>query len=480
MGAAAFAAVAILGQAPAPRLDALRPWGPDEALLHSLVHETILEPTPTGWRSDVVEALELDGTAVRLTLRRGLRWHDGEPVAAHDVCTTLGTLGAPGANSPFAPGVRARVVDCQVQDPRTVRVNLREGADPVRALAVPLVPTHLRPEHGGDPRATVHVGCGPYAATALPGGGWSLEAMGRSPYDDLLWVPAIPGAVAADLVRRGEALAAATVPADALGTIRDAGVPLLPWDRPLSWAIAIDPQGPWADRRVRRALDVLLDRVRLAKTLAGSITPPAWPSTGPFPAGDPGVNRAIPPVTRDVEQGAAWLRQAGFRPGPDGRWTGAEPLVLRLGVPADMGFEPEGVALAFAGSGLRVEVVAIGRSEWTQGALGGGQQGNVDALLVPRDLLQHPDPAAWFGARERGKGWLAPFPGAVPADLAALAERAGRDAQAARALHGGLHDEAVWLFLFEERRPSAWGRRHHPWWTSPTGWGRIDAWGSTD
>jgi len=485
VAAGTAATLLILGQASAPQLDALHPWGPDEALLHSLVHELLLEPTrkAPGWRSDLVDTLDHGDDGVVISLHRGARWHDGAPVVAADVCGTLEVLGEAGSGSPFAAGVQARVTGCEVLDERIVRITLASEVDPARALAVPLVPLHLRPIHDGDPRAPTAVGCGPYAASPLPGGGWALEARGSAPYPRLRWVPGVPAAVAADLVARKEALASTSVAPGSVAGLRQAAVPLLPWDRRLGWAIAFDSAtAPWDDQALRRAVDVLVDRRVLSRVVAGSDTAPAWPAlSGPFAEGSSGSNRAVRPTERDVAAGWTLLEGAGYRRGLARQWEGegGEPLVLRLGVPDGMGFPASGIAQAFVGTGLDVAIVPIDRHAWVHGALGGGQQGHLDALLIPRDLHHHGDPAPWFLPRDEG-GWLAPFDAALPPDLVVIARGAEDDDQAARELHGALHDEATWLFLFEERRLSAWSHRHRPWWTSPSGWGRIDAWGAAE
>ncbi len=312
------------------------------------------------------------------------------------------------------------------------------------------------------------------------GGGWALEAHRSAPYPSLRWVPGVPSAVAADLVARRQALASASVVPEAIPALRQAAVPLLPWDRRLGWAIAFDPaKAPWDDQALRRAVDLLLDRQALARVVSGSDTAPPWPAvSGPFTEGSSGSNRAVHPTERDVAAGWALLGGAGYHLGLARQWVGEEgaPLVLRLGVPDGMGFPAAGVVQAFAGAGLEVLIVPIERRAWMQGALGGGQRGHLDALLIPRDLYHHGDPAPWFLPRSDG-GWLAPFDAGLPLDLADRARVAEEDDQAARELHGALHDEATWLFLFEERRLSAWSHRHRPWWTSPSGWGRIDAWG---
>ncbi len=469
--------MALLGQAPDPRLDALHPWGPDEALLHSLVHESILEPTRggVGWRSDVVEGVDLDGDRVRVTLRKGLRWHDGEPVTAADLCATLGVLGDPGSSSPFAPGVQARVRGCEADDERVARVELVEGVDAIHALAVPLVPAHLLPSHAGDPRARHGVGCGPYRARLRPGG-WDLEATGDTPYERLRWIAGVPAPVASRLVAEGRALATATADPGSLDALRRAGVPLLPWDRELAWALVLDPsRPPYDDAGIRHAVAALLDVDRLVSVLAGNEAP-EWPRvSGPFRSGDVGENQALPPLTRDLDRAAARLAEAGYVRGLDRRWVDPRgaPLVLRLGVPDGLGFAPEAVATAFLGSGLTVEVVPIDRGSWVQGVLGGGHRDSLDAVLVPRDLHRDGDPVAWFHSRGPGAGWSNPFDdGALDALV-----REAHDAQAMRRLHGALHDEGTWWFLVEERRPSAWSRVHAPWWGSAAGWGRIDAWG---
>lgn len=484
----AFAAPRIVGPTPPPRLDPLSPWGPSEQLLHSLVYDRIVHPSPDGWRSALVERLTQDGLQLTVQMQRGRRWHDGEPIAADDLCFTIQALLHPRSSSPLAPPTRARLADCTVHDddPLAATLTLWTAAPAHEALAVPLLPAHLHDGTwvSGDPRpyAQVPVGCGPYRAEATTEG-WRLTAVGEAPWRRLDWVAGATPQVGAMLLAEGAGVALPWVPPSARSALRNAEVGLFPWDRRIAWALALDSaRPPLDDPRVREAIDLLLDRRVLRRLIAGDLTgpDPEWPMTsGPFAAGSPRENHAVPPTPRDPVRAAALLTEAGFSRGLDRTWRrDGEPLELRIAVPEGLGFAPEGVDLAWLGSGVVAEIVPIGRQAWASSVLAGGQTESTHAVLLPRALFPNDDPGAWVHGRTEREGWFNPYGVHDPVtDALVLQSRRPDGLQAARELHGRLAADRSLLFLFEERRWTAWRGPFRPWLPAPyDGWSRIEEW----
>jgi len=76
-----------------------------------------------------------------------------------------------------------------------------------------------------------------------------------------------------------------------------------------------EAQPRFADKRVRQALTLLIDRQAIIHTFLKDL---AVPATGPFSPLTPQNDPAIKPWPYDVDQAKVLLAQAGWKPGPDG------------------------------------------------------------------------------------------------------------------------------------------------------------------
>lgn len=128
-------------------------------LLHAGLVTTDTESgTP---KLELAESIEQpDPTTYEVTLREGLRFHDGEPLTSADVEYTLTQLDSETVQSPY--GSTARLIeDFTIEDERHFRIELEEPHAPFRTkLSMGVVPKHLCDGHEecpGDP-----VGAGPF------------------------------------------------------------------------------------------------------------------------------------------------------------------------------------------------------------------------------------------------------------------------------------------------------------------------------
>ncbi|MCB9779400.1 MAG: hypothetical protein H6742_12610 [Alphaproteobacteria bacterium] len=147
------------GDAPTA-LRPLAPASPAEAALLSLVYDWVYYRDADGhWQSRVIEDWAREGDQVLLTLRDDLQWHDGQPVTALDLCTSLS---ARALHSPLPAPSR-----CFRRDDLHAEVDIPDlGADWRLALAAPLLPAHIDGIDGATP-IDAHrdpVGSGPYRA----------------------------------------------------------------------------------------------------------------------------------------------------------------------------------------------------------------------------------------------------------------------------------------------------------------------------
>ena len=81
----------------------------DRLYFHSPIDNRIM--------SRVIEKGEVaeGGKGWKITLKQGLKWHDGKPVTAKDVCFTVNAMLDPGTPSPIAAGYRSVLAGCEVQ-----------------------------------------------------------------------------------------------------------------------------------------------------------------------------------------------------------------------------------------------------------------------------------------------------------------------------------------------------------------------------
>lgn len=115
------------------------------------------------------------GTTLTLALRHDVRWHDGQPLTAHDVVFTFDAIYSSNVPSPLTAGltVGGRPMTVSAVDPHTVQVRVPHPFAPLlSSLAVPIVPAHvLEPslrdgsfaqQWGVDVAPQALVGSGPY------------------------------------------------------------------------------------------------------------------------------------------------------------------------------------------------------------------------------------------------------------------------------------------------------------------------------
>jgi peptide/nickel transport system substrate-binding protein len=110
-----------------------------------------------------------DGRTITYHLRRGVRWHDGEPFSAADVLATYRAVMDPRNPVPTRLGYDD-VAALETPDPATVRVRLRKPFAPFLTYffeteSYPIVPAHVlarTPALAGSDLATAPIGTGPY------------------------------------------------------------------------------------------------------------------------------------------------------------------------------------------------------------------------------------------------------------------------------------------------------------------------------
>lgn len=288
------------------------------------------------------------GRVHRLTLREGVRFHDGTPVEAHDLRFTLERVLDPAFASPgasfytriegapeFRSGAAAHVSGIRVLDRRRVEIRLIEP-DRTFAFALALgfatpVPEHLYGR--GDDRTFAPVGTGAFVLDEADPG--VRVVLRRNPD---YWRPGRPyldGVVYELNLHRGPAflrflrgdvdLVHRALAADVLTLRRSEAWE--PHRRTFGigdiWGLEMNCElPPFDDVHVRRAVAFALDRERWVRTRNFQLAALGQP----VPPGLPGHDPDLPHVQRfDLERARQEMRLAGH---PDGI---SEPIDLWVG-----------------------------------------------------------------------------------------------------------------------------------------------------
>ncbi len=255
------------------------------------IHDALVRPLPgqkmgpslaESWKESP------DGGMYEFKLRRGLKFHNGDPVTAEDVKFSVERYKGAGARE-----FQTRVQQVEVVDPLTVRFHLKEpwpdfmtfyGTTATAAGIV--VPKKYMTQVGEDGFKKHPIGAGPYKFVShTPGIEVVLEAYPgywrHVPYVKRLVMRSVPeGTTRAAMLKTGEAdIAYALDGPDAESLKRDPRLQIVPskhasifW---LEFADQWDPKSPWHDKRLRLAVNYALDRKAINEAACLGYCPPA-------------------------------------------------------------------------------------------------------------------------------------------------------------------------------------------------------------
>ena len=249
------------------------------------IHDALVKPMPgnpmapclaESWTSSA------DGLTYEFVLRKGLRFGNGDPVTADDVKFSFERYRGAGSKT-----LKDHVASVEIVDPHRIRFRLkRPWPDFMTFYATPatgaawIVPRKYLEKVGDDGFKKAPVGAGPYRIAAYkPGIELTLEAneyfWRKTPSVKTLVFKSVPDeSTRLAMLKRGEAdIAYVFRGALAEEVRRSPGLTVKPYYLPLPvWYVFTeqwDPKSPWADRRVRLAANLAIDRqaVNQAETL---------------------------------------------------------------------------------------------------------------------------------------------------------------------------------------------------------------------
>src|SRR5262245_47979081 len=240
------------------------------------LHDGLVKPMPgNGWAPSLAESwtASKDGLAYEFVLRKGVKFHNGDPLTADDVKFSFERY--KGAS---ATALKSRVAAVEVLDPLRVRFRLKQPwPDFMTFYATPatgaawIVPKKYTERVGEEGFKKAPIGAGPYRFVSFnPGVELVLEAFDgfwrKEPAVKRLVFKSVPeDSTRLAMLKRAETDIALNIRGpNAEELKRTAGLTLkatfptfTEW---LTFTEQWDPKSPWADRRVRLAANLAIDR----------------------------------------------------------------------------------------------------------------------------------------------------------------------------------------------------------------------------
>jgi peptide/nickel transport system substrate-binding protein len=335
-------------------------------ILYAL-HDAVVKPMPgnqmapslaESWNSTP------DGLVYEFVLRKGVRFHNGDPVTADDVKFSFERY-----RGVSAKAFKERVRQVQVVDPHRVRIHLREPWPDFLAFyatlatgAAWIVPRAYVERVGDDGFKKAPVGAGPYRFVSFtPGVEMVLEAYEhywrKRPNVKRLVFKVVPDEVTRlAMLKRGEADVAYIVRGPAAEEVRRTpGLTLRPiqfyGEQWILFADQWDAKSVWADRRVRLAFNHAIDRQAINQSITlgfsrmtGSIIPRDFEFSWPAPL-----------YAYDPKKAKQLLTEAGY---PQGFDAGD------LSTDANFVDQTEAVANYLVAAGIRTRVRTLERAAY--------------------------------------------------------------------------------------------------------------------
>jgi peptide/nickel transport system substrate-binding protein len=333
-------------------------------MLYAL-HDALVKPMPGNPAAPSLAeswTMSKDGLAYEFVLRKGVKFHNGDPVTADDVKFSLERYRGGAAST-----LKARVAGVDVLDPLRVRIRLKQPwPDFMTFYATPatgaawIVPKRYVERVGDDGFKRAPVGAGPYRFVSFtPGVELVLEAneqyWRKTPSVKRLVLKSVPDdTTRLAMLKRGEIDIAYSL-RGALGeevrrtpglTLKAAVPTFTEW---LVFVEQWDPKSPWADRRVRLAANLAIDRKAFNDSeylgfarVSSSIIPHHfqyyWPA---------------PPYPHDPARARQLLAEAGYPRGFDAGELACDAVYAATG---------EAVINDFRAVGIRARLMPLERA----------------------------------------------------------------------------------------------------------------------
>ncbi len=414
-----------------------------------------------------------DSLTIVFHLDARARWQDGAPVRAADVAYSFRVYRDSSVNSPLAPFLAA-IRSVTAVDSLTVAFRfarwypeqLYDATYHMRVLPAHLLDTIAPARLASSPFGRAPVGDGPYRLVRWAAGTITHAAdtawfLGRPGIDRIVWrvIPELATAVSALLAGEADAMEVVPSPGQLARVAAAKDVRLVPYPSPFYAGIVFNLRRPLlADRELRRALAMGLDRGTIVRSVFGPYADVAAGATSPMQWIWSDSLRQLP---YDTAAAARALDRLGWRRAAGGmRAKAGSPLAFTVLVPTSSQVRQQAAVIVQdqwrrLGVAMRIEPVEFTVMERRTLA------GDFDAAFVSRTI--DPSPASllqWWSPGSDAN--IGAYADPAFSELTAAAQRARSRAAAGplwrRALER-LNDDAPAVFLFAPRNEAAFGSR---------------------
>ncbi|MBI3328609.1 MAG: ABC transporter substrate-binding protein [Nitrospinae bacterium] len=280
-----------------------------------------------------------DAKSATFWLRKGLKFHNGEPVTPEDVKFSYENYR--GAKADVLKGKTERI---EIVDDRTVRFHFKEPFLDFLAIfgtanvsgAAWIVPAKYYQQVGADGFKQKPIGAGPYRLVRQePGAKLEFEAFAdyyRPVHVKQLIMISVPeAATRVAMLEREEADIIYLVPGELIERVKNNPKLMLAPVLSGSWWLEFpglqDPRNPFHDKRVREAVSLAIDRRAINEAESGGLGRPH----GNWINNDVQYAVEWPEFERDLEKAKRLMQAAGYPNGFDVDWVTPLPAYYSRG-----------------------------------------------------------------------------------------------------------------------------------------------------
>ncbi|MBI5507335.1 MAG: hypothetical protein HY903_01155 [Deltaproteobacteria bacterium] len=309
------------------QLDPLDAWGKK---IDDLIMESLSRPDPQTWEPQPRLAERWQVSADRLTLvfylRPGVRWHDGKPFSADDVIFTFDKLLDPTSKTMAIRSYLEPLQSYEKVDDHTVAFHLKRpywhAFDAIAEIFIYPKHVYAKGDFNTHPANRAPVGTGAYRFAHWTTGDEIVLKRNptyfgaRAALDRVVFKYAPDPTVRTQLLRRGDVDVVEKLTPDEWKSLTEDPELLARFWRlrhvpsSVQWIGWNEARPLFADRRVRRALTMLIDRDDIISKFRLGLDAPAaawfYPGTKEFDA-------TLAPLPYDPEAAADLLDEAGWR-----------------------------------------------------------------------------------------------------------------------------------------------------------------------
>ena len=416
-----------------------------------------------------------DPTTLVFHLDPRARWQDGRRITASDVVYTFGVYNDPATNSPYRVNVEP-IADVVREDSLTVIFRFRHRYPEQlydATYQMKILPSHLLDSipHArlvSSAFARHPVGAGPFRFLAWePGAQITLIAdttwfLGRPHLSRIVWrvMPDVSAAVTALLAGEADAMEVIPLRDEIERARKSADLTLVPYPSPFLAGLLFNSQRPmFADRDVRRALAMAIDRATIVQAVFGPYGEVPVGAVSPMMSVAHGDVRQLP---YDTAAAARLLDGRGWRMGADHvRHRGSRALAFTVITPTTSRARQEVAVLLqdqLKRLGVAVTIQPLEISEFMRRE----HAGEFEAEMFNRTLDPSPSNLLQFWGHVAGNDNVSGYRSAGFDSLYAAAVAAPSHAEALprwRRVLEQLNDDAPAVFLFSPKNQAAIHRR---------------------